>query len=113
MSFACVTAIFIFTPAPANRRLWQKRERSNGKSGFNIPLRIVPAKLPEILSREEVDRILWHASTFVIKCCSRSSMPVVCALEACALKVNDIDSERMMLRVTNGKGAKTAVVPKQ
>lgn len=74
---------------------------------FVIPARKAPAKLPEILSREEVDRIL--ASCLNIKHRALLTATYAAGLrasETCALKVSDIDSERMMLRVDSGKGGK-------
>ena len=74
---------------------------------FVIPARKAPAKLPEILSREEVDRIL--ASCLNIKHRALLTATYAAGLrasETCALQVSDIDSERMMLRVDSGKGGK-------
>lgn len=74
---------------------------------FVIPARKAPAKLPEILSREEVDRIL--ASCINLKHRAMLMTTYAAGLrvsETCNLKVADIDSRRMMLRVTNGKGGK-------
>lgn len=74
---------------------------------FVIPARKAPAKLPEILSREEVNRIL--ASCLNIKHRALLTATYAAGLrasETCALQVTDIDSERMMLRVGNGKGGK-------
>lgn len=74
---------------------------------FIIPNRRVPARLPEILSREEVQRIL-NACTNLRR---RTLLTTTYAAglrvtETCSLKVSDIDSERMMLRVSGGKGGK-------
>lgn len=74
---------------------------------FVIPSRKAPAQLPEILSREEVDRIL--ASCLNLKHRALLTATYASGLrvsETCALKVSDIDSERMMLRVDSGKGGK-------
>lgn len=69
-------------------------------------------RLPYILSKEEVFRILDHVTTFhnytflstVYACGLRIS-------EALALQVSDIDSQRMMIHVHRGKGAKDRYVP--
>lgn len=69
-------------------------------------------RLPCILSRDEVFSILAHVPTFhnyaffstVYACGLRLS-------EALALEVTDIDSQRRMLHVHLGKGAKDRVVP--
>lgn len=74
---------------------------------FVIPSRKAPAQLPEILSREEVDRIL--ASCLNLKHRALLTATYASGLrvsETCVLKVSDIDSERMMLRVDSGKGGK-------
>ena len=68
--------------------------------------------LPCILSKEEVFRILDHVTTFhnytflstVYACGLRIS-------EALGLQVSDIDSQRMMIHVHRGKGAKDRYVP--
>jgi integrase/recombinase XerD len=74
---------------------------------FVIPGRREPSNLPEILSREEVERIL-DACQYVTH---RALLTTTYAAglrvaETCALKVADIDSGRMMLRVVSGKGGK-------
>lgn len=69
-------------------------------------------RLPCILSREEVYRVLSHVSTFhnyvflatVYACGLRLS-------EALALQVSDIDGARSMVHVHRGKGAKDRYVP--
>jgi len=74
---------------------------------FSIARRKTPAKQPEILSRDEVERILSA-------CCSLRQRALLTATyaaglrvsEVCALKIGDIDSERMMLRVNDGKGGR-------
>jgi site-specific recombinase XerD len=68
--------------------------------------------LPCILSKEEVFRILDHVTTFhnytflstVYACGLRIS-------EALGLQVSDVDSQRMMIHVHRGKGAKDRYVP--
>ena len=69
-------------------------------------------RLPCILSQEEVFRILDHVTTFhnytflstVYACGLRLS-------EGLGLQVADIDSQRMMVHVHRGKGAKDRYVP--
>ncbi len=74
---------------------------------FIIPNRRVPAKLPEILSREEVQRILDAGSNLRRKTLLTTTYAAgLRVTETCSLKVSDIDSERMMLRVAGGKGGK-------
>ena len=72
-----------------------------------IPRRKVPAKQPEILSREEVTRILeacrMERQHALLMTTYAAGLRVS---EVCALKVADVDSERMMLRVNHGKGGR-------
>ena len=69
-------------------------------------------KLPVILSPEEVARLidsarnLFHrAMIMTLYSCGLRRM------EVCQLKVSDIDSQRMMLRITQGKGGVDRDVP--
>jgi integrase/recombinase XerD len=74
---------------------------------FIIPGRKVPAKLPEILSREEVNRILSSCLNIRHRAMLMTTYAAGLRLsETCHLKVADIDSGRMMLRIVNGKGGK-------
>lgn len=66
-----------------------------------------PRKLPEVLSREEVTRLLAAAGNPKY----RAALAVAYgaglrASEVVALKISDIDSTRMTLRVVQGKGQK-------
>jgi len=67
----------------------------------------VPHTLPVVLSREEVGRLIAAAPSLK----SQTALSVAYgaglrASEVIALKVGDIDSKRMMLRVEQGKGRK-------
>jgi site-specific recombinase XerD len=67
----------------------------------------VPQKLPVVLSREEVARLIAAASN--LKYQTALSIAYGTGLrvgEIVALKVGDIDSQRMTLRVEQGKGRK-------
>jgi site-specific recombinase XerD len=67
----------------------------------------VPQRLPTVLSREEVSRLLGAVGH--IKHQTALSVAYGTGLrvsEVVALKVTDIDSERMTLRVEQGKGSK-------
>jgi len=67
----------------------------------------VPRTLPVVLSREEVARLI--AATGNLKHQTALSVAYGAGLrasEVVALKVGDIDSERMTLRIEQGKGAK-------
>jgi site-specific recombinase XerD len=67
----------------------------------------VPHTLPVVLSRDEVARLIAAAPNLK----SQTALSIAYgtglrASEVIALKVSDIDSERMMLRVEQGKGHK-------
>jgi integrase/recombinase XerD len=77
------------------------------RSDFAIPLAKRAQKLPQILSREEVARLF--ASVDNLK--HRVLLMTIYAAglrvsEAVRLRVGDIDSQRMLLRVEQGKGKK-------
>src|ERR1700738_3565661 len=66
-----------------------------------------PRKLPVILSPEEVARLLDAASGLKYKAAlSVAHGAGLRAAEVITLKVSDIDSKRMLIRVENGKGGK-------
>lgn len=74
---------------------------------FLIPSRKVPSKLPEMLSKAEVDRILGACTCLRHRALLMTMYAAGLRVsEACLLKVADIDSTRMMIRVANGKGGK-------
>ena len=67
----------------------------------------VPYKLPVLLSREEVARLIAAAGNLKYK--TALSVAYGAGLrsgEVLALKVSDIDSQRMALRIEQGKGGK-------
>jgi len=82
------------------------------RTDFHVPAPKQPQTLPEILSREDVWRLLhacthpWHrlllATTYA------AGLRVS---EVVALKVSDLDPERMTIRVEQGKGGKDRYVP--
>ncbi len=73
----------------------------------DLPSPIIPQRLPLILSRAEVARILDAACNLrnrvVLMTTYAAGLRVS---EVCHLRVADIDSERMALRVEQGKGAR-------
>lgn len=74
---------------------------------IEIPRPRVPQKLPEILSRQEVAQLL--AATANLKHRTLLMTTYAAGLrvsEVVALKPGDIDSQRMTIRVEQGKGAK-------
>lgn len=76
-----------------------------------IPRRKAKRRLPEVLSREEVRALLEQPLN--IKHRAILTAIYACGLrisEACRLRVADIDSKRMVLRVWRGKGDKDRYV---
>jgi site-specific recombinase XerD len=76
-----------------------------------IPLPKAPQRLPEILSREEVVRLLDSAPDMehhaILSTAYASGLRVS---ELSHLRLTDIDSQRMMIRVEQGKGQKDRYV---
>ncbi len=74
---------------------------------FKLPRPRVPQRLPQILSREEVSAIFEHAANLKHRAFLMTTYAAGLRLsEACHLQIGDIDSDRMTLRVEQGKGAK-------
>ena len=66
-----------------------------------------PRKLPTVLGREEVERFLAAAPGLKYKAALSVAYGAgLRAAEVVALKVDDIDSQRMVIRVEQGKGRK-------
>ncbi len=67
----------------------------------------VPETLPVVLSREEIERLFRHVGFLthraVLMLCYGSGLRIS---EAVSLQAGHIDSERMLVRVEKGKGAK-------
>ncbi len=82
---------------------------------FSIPLAPAEQKLPEVLSRLEVAKLLasceGHPKAHALLSCAYGLG--LRASELCALRPEDIDSQadRMCVRVRQGKGAKDRYVP--
>ena len=69
-------------------------------------------KLPVVLSENEIQRILSNIGNLKHK--ALLSLIYSCGLrvgEALNLKINDLDSDRMLISVRNGKGEKDRMVP--
>jgi len=77
----------------------------------DFPLPKKPFRLPIVLSHEEVTRFLESIDSAkhraILMSCYAAGLRVT---EATRLKVTDIDSQRMMLRVDQGKGRKDRYV---
>lgn len=77
----------------------------------DIPMPKRPFQLPVILSREEVMHFLASVDSLKHRTILTTAYAAGLRIsEACHLKVTDIDSRRMMLRVDQGKGAKDRYV---
>ena len=69
-------------------------------------------KLPSILSKEEVTRLIDSSDSLF----QRTLLMVLYGMgmrrsEVVRLKINDIDSQRMIIRVVDGKGGKDCDLP--
>ncbi len=74
---------------------------------FAIPRARAPQKLPQILSREDVAALIEKTVNLKHRAILMSAYGAGLRLnEICHLKVADIDSDRMTIRVEQGKGAK-------
>ena len=70
-----------------------------------------PKKLPRVLNQEEVLRLLEAAPNVKYKAAlSVAYGGGLRSMEVAALKVSDIDSQRMLIRVEQGKGSKDRLV---
>ena len=78
----------------------------------HIPLGKKPKKLPTVLGDEEVARLLAclrnHKHRTVLTVCYAAGLRLS---ETTHLKAEHIDSQRMQIRVANGKGRKERLVP--
>ncbi len=77
-----------------------------------VPFGKRPKKLPTVLSRQEVDALIQCTTNHK----HRTFLMTLYAgglrfAEAASLRIPDIDSKRMMLRVASGKGSKERLVP--
>jgi len=93
--------------AASSLRFFYYKTLGREQARFEIPGPRMPSKLPEILSRKEVTRLLSHAGSprnrVLLMTAYGAGMRVS---EIVHLRVRDVDSERMVIRVEQGKGAK-------
>ena len=88
-------------------RFFYRITLGQSETEFCLPRPKTPQRLPEILSREEIERLfavttnLKHRVLLMTTYSARLRVS-----EVARLKVSDIDSQRMTLRVDQGKGAK-------
>lgn len=93
--------------AAAAMRFFYHRTLGRSFAGFDIPLARKPKRLPQVLSREEVARLLsrtrFRKHRVLFRIAYSAGLRVS---EIVRLRSVDIDSDRMVIRVEQGKGAK-------
>ena len=78
----------------------------------HIPFPKSPRRLPVVLSPEEVTRLINSARNLYHRTLLMTLYSAALRrAELCRLKVSDIDSQRMMIRITQGKGRRDRDVP--
>jgi integrase/recombinase XerD len=90
-------------------RFLYRRVLGRPEAGFDIPMAKVPKRLPQILSREEVARLIDAARTLRGRTLLMTTYAAGLRVsEVCNLQVRDIESaaDRMCLKVCHGKGGK-------
>src|ERR1017187_10406802 len=95
-TIACCTAALRFLYVKTLRRPYLPE---------HIPFPKRPRQLPVILSPKEIERVIESAENLIRRTMVMTlySTGIRCS-ELCHLKVSDIDSERMVIRVHKGKG---------
>jgi site-specific recombinase XerD len=97
--------------ASALRFLFIKTLRRHFLSEF-IPLPKCPKRLPTVLSPEEVARLIDSARNLYHRTLLMTLYSTAMRRsELCRLRVHDIDSQRMMIRIHQGKGRRDRDVP--
>jgi integrase len=76
-----------------------------------VPYPKAPRRLPKILTRDESIRLIDGASNLFHRALLMTAYSTMRRAEVCNLKVADIDSERMLIRVGQGKGRRDRDVP--
>ncbi len=93
--------------ALAGLRFLYHQTLDRDKTTFHLPGPRKPSKLPEILSQQEVARLFAHTDLprhrVLLMTAYSAGLRVG---EVVRLRVQDIDSDRMTIRVEQGKGAK-------
>jgi site-specific recombinase XerD len=78
----------------------------------HIPYPKIPLKLPTVLSKEEVQRMIECTTNLMHRAMLLTLYSAgLRRSELCRLKVEDVDSQRMMIRIRNGKGGRDREVP--
>ncbi len=80
-----------------------KRDRTT----FTIPSPRQPGKLPALLSREEVQRVIAHGANLKHRIMLQTTYAAGLRLnEVLHLRIGDVDSARLTIRVEQGKGGR-------
>jgi site-specific recombinase XerD len=88
-------------------RFFYRVTLKRSETQFSVPTARQPQKLPQILSREEVAALIEKTLELKHRAILMTAYGTGLRLtEICQLKVSDIDSKRMTVRVEQGKGAK-------
>jgi len=86
-------------------RLFFHRTLKRDRTTFSIPSMRQPGKLPALLSREEVQRLLAHSANLKHRTMLMTTYAAGLRLnEVLHLRASDIDATRMTIRVEQGKG---------
>lgn len=86
-------------------RFWYHETLKRDRTTFSIPAPRQPGKLPALLSRDEVQRLIAQAGTPKHRTMLMTAYAGGLRLnEVLHLRVHDIDSTRMTIRVEQGKG---------
>jgi len=93
--------------AVAGLRFFYHLTLRRSSTGFVIPAAREPSKLPHILSREELTRLFSRTRFLKHRALLLTAYAAGLRVsEVVALRVRDIDSDRNVLRVEQGKGAR-------
>ena len=77
-----------------------------------VPYPKAPRRLPTILTQEEMVRLINSASNLFHRAMLMTAYSTgMRRAEVCCLRVEDIDSERMLIRIRQGKGRRDRDVP--
>ena len=88
-------------------RFFYRITLGQSETEFCLPRPKTPQRLPEILSREEIERLFAVTTNLKHRVLLMTTYSAGLRVsEVARLKVSDIDSQRMTLRVDQGKGAK-------
>lgn len=101
-----------FNQAVCALRFFYRTTLSRDWTVKHIPFAKLPRKLPVVLSRDEVRQLLEKVAN--IKHLGMLMLAYSCGLrvsEVAKLRTADIDSDRMVIHVREGKGRKDRIVP--